>query len=384
MFGGTTAQAGGPAVGGMTAHGGGGATQLGGATSSGGIMAYGGTTASGGATSLGGATSSGGAMSSGGVNAPGGASGSAGGMGGGPSSPCGFLISNPASTGLPNAASYDLSVTGVVIDKITGLMWQRSVPGPDETGCPPDTVNPAFNRCTPSQAAAYCDGLTLAGYTDWYLPSELELASIVDFTVGKAALDRTAFPPTLETLWTSSRYVGSNMPGGDTAGPWLINFGYGTSYHDVYIQFAGVRCVRISGTPAPRCPPSAGRFQIMSSGGTSLVADTITGLVWQQATAPDLMQWSAATAYCGGLAGNFRLPSVKELQSIVNYDSATLGPDFYPEAFPVQRSMFYWTSSPSPYAANAWWVVSSTDGITTTVGLLHQAMFSYLAVLCVH
>src|SRR5215471_9261180 len=34
---------------------------------------------------------------------------------------------NPPSTGLPNPASYDTSVSGVVHDRVTGLDWQSVV-----------------------------------------------------------------------------------------------------------------------------------------------------------------------------------------------------------------------------------------------------------------
>src|SRR5262245_28544364 len=68
---------------------------------------------------------------------------------------------NPPSTGLPNPASYDTSVDGVVCDEVTGLLWQREV---DSTA--------VYIR---SEASAYCDGLELAGYDDWRLPTRIEL-----------------------------------------------------------------------------------------------------------------------------------------------------------------------------------------------------------------
>ena len=65
---------------------------------------------------------------------------------------------------LPNPASYDTSVAGIVLDKVTGLIWQRSVSAPSYTW---------------TEAKSYCEGLTLAGYSDWRLPTRIELVSLV-------------------------------------------------------------------------------------------------------------------------------------------------------------------------------------------------------------
>ena len=72
-------------------------------------------------------------------------------------------------------------------DAVTGLIWERAPPTTD---------------ITHAAATAYCDGLTLSGFTDWRLPSFLELVSIADFGRTGPPFDFTAFPgiPILPTL----------------------------------------------------------------------------------------------------------------------------------------------------------------------------------------
>lgn len=92
----------------------------------------------------------------------------------------------------------------------------------------------------------------------------------------------------------------------------------------------------VAGHLRAAAPP--GRYT--ADGGT--VVDKRTQLEWQQGTAPvlagtgkDLYTWQEATTYCTGLAlkgGGWRLPSVKELHSLV--DRADRFPAIDRAAFP--------------------------------------------------
>jgi len=102
--------------------------------------------------------------------------------------------------------------------------------------------------------------------------------------------------------------------------------------------------------------PSAGR---LTDNGDGTVTDNCTGLVWQKDTADvngdgqiiyewdggDLITWQAALKYCESLefAGHddWRLPNVRELQSIVDYGrwNPSIDPVFGAE------SGWYWSSS---------------------------------------
>ncbi|MEO7330601.1 MAG: DUF1566 domain-containing protein [Minicystis sp.] len=133
---------------------------------------------------------------------------------------------NPPDSGLPNVAMYDTTtIVGVVIDKVTGLQWQR-------------VIDPGSYM--PSDAVTYCANLALAGGC-WRLPTRIELVSLVDFTKSSSGstIDSVAFPDTPGTAFgTSSPLAGS------PSGAWGVNFfGGNTGYSDVSNAFR-VRCVR--------------------------------------------------------------------------------------------------------------------------------------------
>src|SRR6185369_10517603 len=88
---------------------------------------------------------------------------------------------NPVTSGLPNPHSYDLTSTSVAKDNVTGLSWQRNYRG----------------FVTFSQALDYCETLELGGFSDWRMPTRIELASLIDYSRAQAPLiDTTAFPST--------------------------------------------------------------------------------------------------------------------------------------------------------------------------------------------
>ena len=220
-----------------------------------------------------------------------------------------------------NPGEFVVSEDGrTVRDTITGLVWQRDTSGL-HAGCSDG------QDCLWEEAEAYCTSLALGGLSGWRLPAAIELISIVDFARANPAIDPTAFPNTLaEGAWTSSPCVGS--PGG----VWAVNIGDGNSYCAAG-QTYQVRCVRGS-----RCYPTS-RFAAMDGG---LVRDTLTNLVWQQQLSTNHMTWGEAQAYCSLVGAGFRLPTVKELESILDLTRTNAT---YPTAFPSTPGEAFWTSS---------------------------------------
>jgi len=114
--------------------------------------------------------------------------------------------------------------------------------------------------------------------------------------------------------------------------------------------------------------PMAGRFV---DNGDGTVTDNCTGLMWQKDTADingdgtivweqDAVTWQTALKYCEGLefAGHddWRLPNVRELQSIVDYGRIwpSIDPAFTAKCDTWPTS-YYWTSStPKPFPSSTW------------------------------
>ncbi|MGK3962991.1 DUF1566 domain-containing protein [Sorangium sp. So ce118] len=111
-----------------------------------------------------------------------------------------------------------------VLDGSTGLVWQRHT---------------STTRFIWSAALAHCEELTLAGQSDWRLPSAKELLSIVDDQRSGPAIDLEAFPGTpSDPFWSSTPAIDS----ADNA--ILVNFSNGASQDHTVRDRRLARCVR--------------------------------------------------------------------------------------------------------------------------------------------
>lgn len=99
---------------------------------------------------------------------------------------------------------YELRNVGgdlVVIDNATGLMWAADG---NAAGCNNG------NLITFLGALNYCNGLTFAGFSDWYLPNIKELLSIIEFDaglIGGALLKEPPFSNTKLSIYQTSTSV---------------------------------------------------------------------------------------------------------------------------------------------------------------------------------
>jgi len=89
-----------------------------------------------------------------------------------------------------------------------------------------------------------------------------------------------------------------------------------------------------------RAMAQANRYTVSS--GT--VHDTKTNLTWQQVSPTTTYTQSAAATYCQGMGTGWRLPTIKELLSIVDFTVPSPGPTLNP-VFSGPAS-FYWSSTP--------------------------------------
>jgi len=83
------------------------------------------------------------------------------------------------------------------------------------------------------------------------------------------------------------------------------------------------------------------------------VLDTATGLEWQAKTSDHRMTWYEANEYVEGLGEGWRLPTVEELSTLVDYDR--IGPA---TTFPGHEGSAFWSSSVvADFTSDAWYVL---------------------------
>jgi hypothetical protein len=128
------------------------------------------------------------------------------------------------AAGAPNLESYSDNRDGTVTDNVTGLMWQQALPA---------------TKYFWGDAVAYCPTLTLAGHSDWRLPSVIELASIVDLGQPNPTINPRYFPSTpSDFFWSASPLAGSSSYA------WSVIFGNGHTARSLVSNANYVRCVR--------------------------------------------------------------------------------------------------------------------------------------------
>jgi hypothetical protein len=126
-----------------------------------------------------------------------------------------------------NPMAYIDNGNGTVTDNVTGLIWQQS----DDD-----------NKRTWAAAGSYCTNLTLAGSSNWRLPTTNELMSLIDYSV--------PYPgPTIDSLFSgtsasASGYWSSSSHAGYPDSAWDVTFYYGYVGYSNKTYYGYVRCVR--------------------------------------------------------------------------------------------------------------------------------------------
>jgi hypothetical protein len=233
----------------------------------------------------------------------------------------------------PDNANYTLmngADGAIVVDKITGLAWQDTVP----------TTTRDFDG-----ANAYCDALVYDALSDWRVPTRIEALSIMHLEpvfdgsdVAGPAFSSVSGAP---CFWTSSREVQST----------ITAFGINAAGAGTHLtsEKCVARCVR--GGPTLGAPVAK---TFLATADT--VTDPTTGLVWEK-TPPTMPSTLAnADARCKALVldgHTMRLPGVKELSSII--DEMKKGP---------ASSGVFGDYAAKMFTANMEWIVDFDDGST--------------------
>jgi hypothetical protein len=262
------------------------------------------------------------------------------------------------SPGAHVAPTYAENGNGTVSDAVTGLLWKQA---PQTGGCTGPDAGSA--SCTQAQAVAYCSGLNLGGQTGWRLPTKVELESLISTQQEASAslyISHAAFPvfPTNAEYWTISPFE-QNLGAG-----WTVQFNNAQSDWESVTGYNGnVLCVLGTGMTVDTAPTQY-TINPGAIGGDAAPGDTVTdnrtGLVWQRGYGAPRTQGAAQT-YCASLGGSFRLPTYKELDTLVD-------PDFYNPAVNPQGPFGamgggpgtpydndFWSSSPVEPANGAYW-----------------------------
>lgn len=225
--------------------------------------------------------------------------------------------------------SYINNGDGTISDLTTGLMW----------------VQARGSRATWAAALAGAATNRTGNYTDWRMPTIKELYSLIKFNGvnGPSVTNTAGYTPFIDTNyfgftygsgvlpervidcqdWTATEYVSTTMNGDVTI--FGVNFadgrikgypryvpGGGSTEKTLYYRY--VRGNEAYGTNS------------FVSNGDGTVTDLATALMWAQADSGAGHDWSNALAWVQSRnAANYlghndwRLPNIKELQSIVDY-----------------------------------------------------------------
>ena len=254
----------------------------------------------------------------------------------------------------------------IVTDNITGLMWQDEEEKEEEESEPQPSGGAGLRlKITRSEksnpyknweyAKSYCSALVLEGYSDWRLPSIEELESIVDYGKYDPAVDSIFIDVKPYDYWSStsylfSRFISGAYDHGDVA--YTLNFGTGGDSPWYKSDSRYIKCVRGKNLG----------YKKLHRESRGVVIDDKTGLIWQENKGAD-KTWQEAIVYCDELIladrSDWRLPNIKELQSIVDRDR--VDPAIH-NSFINNVQGYYWSSTTYLDDSSKAWTLDFNNG----------------------
>lgn len=228
---------------------------------------------------------------------------------------------------------------GTVTDQETGLIWLQ------EAACFPVQSQPEAIVAAATLANGMC-GLTDGSKAGaWRLPTMKELLSLIDYTqYGPALPQGHPFLDVFSWYWSATPSAKVEGMG------WVVDLDDGDDSHIDLMFQGGILPVRGSGNlPVPA----------LIDNGNGTITDLSTDLIWlKEASCLGTLSQTEAMSLIGiiqdgvcGLtdgskAGDWRLPTIKELLSLVDYSH-------YDPALPaghpfVDLGLYYWSSTNLP------------------------------------
>ncbi|MBL8018120.1 MAG: DUF1566 domain-containing protein [Leptospirales bacterium] len=256
----------------------------------------------------------------------------------------------------PGPYSLRLIDSGSVVaqDVREDLFWLRC----SDPQSPPSCTGTATSTVTRTQALNYCNNLSFTG-RQWRLPSAREMALLPVYDVSVPNMNTENFPN--HPIGANAYYWTSTIITNTPTNSLLMDLrkGFFASQSNAIATNTYVRCVAGNSSAAP-----ASSFTVATVNGSNIVNDSSTGLSWMQCVlkaggvadntsncagpSPANIDHANAISYCEGMnyAGfsDWRLPSIRELNSIVDATQAT-SPVIDTTAFVGSPTGTYWTST---------------------------------------
>lgn len=245
-----------------------------------------------------------------------------------------------------NPPGFVVNGNGTVTDTVTGLMWQQTDGG----------------EMTIEKAFLYADTLTLAGFSDWRLPSAHESFSILNHQHTNPALDLQFFTSTNAAYWWSSQFQAN-----DPTKVWCTNAGGGIGNHPKTETVSAGGNKKIHARVVRNLWPANPVQNHYSNNADGTLFDSLTGLTWKRQAEPDSLTWEEALSFAESSSFanylDWRLPNIKEIQSI--NDESLVNPSFDPILFPGMGIRRIWSSTSLPNQTSKAWYLDTRFGITT-------------------
>jgi hypothetical protein len=263
---------------------------------------------------------------------------------------------------------------GTVTDMVTGLMWQQS---PDNN-C--DGIINYDDKVSYSAAVAGAAGYQLGEHNDWRLPTIKELYSLIAFTGLDPDPQDTSYSgltPFIDTTYfkfgygdvaagdriIDGNFVSSTKSVSKTCGE-AVDAVFGVNFADGRIKgypivFPGKLTTNLFYFRYVRGNTDYG-INNYTNNGNGTISDNATGLMWMQNDNTQAISWENALSYAENFQfaeySDWRLPTAKELQSIVDYsrapkttNSPAINPIFNCTKITNEASIddypFYWSST---------------------------------------